>query len=85
MEDRRGRGRGLEAAALVLAVVAIPLTAFVVLEVVAGFDPIRVTRRTAVAGLLLAIGAIALPAVILSRWQSARRSIREDATRDRRR
>ncbi|MXV64503.1 hypothetical protein GS429_21000 [Natronorubrum sp. JWXQ-INN-674] len=42
--------------------------------------PDRVTPGLIVAGTLLFIGAIALPALMLSGWQSAQ----EDATRDRR-
>ncbi|WP_339102292.1 hypothetical protein [Haloterrigena salinisoli] len=79
--------RRLEYAALGLAVLGVPVAAVIVLEVtaLARFDPSRVTRWTAVGGALLALAAVALPALLLSGWQSAQRSAREDATRERRR
>ncbi|ADB62146.1 hypothetical protein Htur_3282 [Haloterrigena turkmenica DSM 5511] len=78
--------RRLEYAALGLAVLVVPVTAVVVLEVTAisRFDPSRITSWAVVGGVLLALAAIALPAVLLTGWQSAQRTAREETTRDRR-
>lgn len=77
MEARRGRL--LEYAVLLCTLVAVPIAAMVVLEVTVtpSLDVSRIPRWTAVAGLLFLIGAITLPAFILSGWLTAQ----EEATR----
>ena len=80
-------GQRLEYAALLLAFVVVPIAAVVVLRVtsIPQFDPSRITNWTVGGGVLLAIAAIVLPAVLLSRWQSARQSVSEERPRERRR
>ncbi|NUB89583.1 hypothetical protein HTZ84_20185 [Haloterrigena sp. SYSU A558-1] len=79
--------RRLEYAALLLAFVVVPIAAVVILRVTAipRFDPSRITNWAVGGGVLLAVAAIALPALLLSRWQSARRSTGEEPPRERRR
>ncbi|ELZ19806.1 hypothetical protein C477_07503 [Haloterrigena salina JCM 13891] len=79
--------RRLEYAALLLAFVVVPIAAVVILRVTAipRFDPSRITNWAVVGGVLLAVAAIALPAVLLSGWQSARQSTSGEPPRERRR
>ena len=83
MEDRWERR--FEYAVLGLTLLAVPVAAVVVLEVLAlpRFDPGSVTTRGIVAAAVLAFAAIALPAYILFGWQSAERTSRADASHDR--
>ena len=75
MDDARGRSVERALLALVVAVVvAVPL-AVTHLEV----GPRRFTAGTAVVGVLLVAGTIAVPALLFSRWQGA------EERRDRRR
>ncbi|WP_126662194.1 hypothetical protein [Haloterrigena salifodinae] len=79
--------RRLEYAALLLAFVVVPIVAVIILRVTAipRFDPSRITNWAVVGGVLLAIAAIALPAVLLTGWQSAQQSTSEEPPRERRR
>ncbi|QSX00195.1 hypothetical protein [Haloterrigena alkaliphila] len=79
--------RLIELAVLLFTLVAIGAAAVVVLETVTApsLDVGHIPRWTAIAGLLLAVVAIALPASILFGWQSAREAAREEGARERRR
>ncbi|QRV13683.1 hypothetical protein JMJ58_12035 [Haloterrigena salifodinae] len=79
--------RRLEYAALLLAFVVVPIVAVIILRVTAipRFNPSRLTNWAVVGGVLLAIAAIALPAVLLTGWQSAQQPTSEEPPRERRR
>lgn len=63
-----------------ISLAAIVLTVFVVIEVTGSsqFDPDRVTIGAVAAGALVVVAAIALPAYLLSSWQSEREEIMQD-------
>ncbi|WP_226004350.1 hypothetical protein [Natrinema salinisoli] len=68
MADSRSRNHGRFLPVVLLAVVSLGVWATRSLEISVN----RVTVGTIVAGTLLVIGALTLPALILSRWQSER-------------
>ncbi|WP_436345753.1 hypothetical protein [Natronorubrum sp. FCH18a] len=88
MDDQRSRRLAHPALLLAVAIVSLGSVAVLAALTVHEFDlaasltlgPRRITIGTVLAGALLVVGTIALPAYILSGWQSAG----EDAARDRR-
>ncbi|GAB3666540.1 hypothetical protein [Halopiger thermotolerans] len=77
MADAAGRSGPVRALFVVVLVVAALLPiATTTLEV----SPYRVTVGTGVVGVLLLIGAVALPALLLARWQAAERSVGDDGS-----
>ena len=85
MENRWGRR--LEYAVLGLAFLAIPAAILLFLEVISipRFDSGSLSGLAIGVAAVLVLAAIALPAYILSGWQSAERAVRGDATSDRNR
>lgn len=86
MDEQRSRGRGLAAGLLALVAVFLAgLAAFAVFTL-PQFDvdpsfavtPDRVTVGALVVATLLVVAAIALPAVLLSRWRSEREALARD-------